>query len=90
MFKIVLACDGVPSSSGPAAAVDITREFAEHRRWHQNVQCTWDGSRLILEGENEDDSNGLELLDEFSDCLSAHIAELFDGEIKVESVTRLE
>jgi hypothetical protein len=89
MFRIVLACYGVPVSAGPAAAIDITREFAEHRPWHQNVRCTWDGSRLVLEGNNEVDSNGLAMLDEFSDCLSAYIVELFDGEIKVESVTRL-
>jgi hypothetical protein len=90
MFRIVLACYGVPLSAGPAAATDITQEFAEHRPWHQNVRCIWDGSRLVLEGENEFDPNGHALLDEFSDCLSACIAELSDSEIKVESVTRLE
>lgn len=89
MFRIVLACYGVPVTAGAAAAIDITREFAEHRLWHRNVRCSWDGARLVLQGENDVDSNGLALADEFSDCISAYIAELFEGEIKVESVTVL-
>lgn len=88
MFRIVLACYGVPHAVGTEAATDITGEFAEHRPWHKNVRCTWDGSRLVLEAENDFDSDGSALKDEFSDCLSAYIAELFDGEIKVESITR--
>jgi len=89
MYRIVLACYGVPVCAGATAAIDITREFAEHRSWHRNVQCLWDGKRLILQGENDVDSKGLALADEFSDCISAYITELFDGEIKVESVTVL-
>ena len=86
MYRIVLACYGVPATAGEVAAIDITREFAEHRSWHRNVQCSWDGTRLILRAENDVDSTGLALFDEFSDCISAYITELFDGEIKVESV----
>ena len=44
---------------------------------------------MVLQAENDADSNGLALSDEFSDCISAYIAELFDGEIKVESVIDL-
>jgi len=90
MFKIVLACIGVPESAGPAAAADIAAAFAKHRHWHKNVRCTWDGSRLVLEAENDYDSNGLALYDEFSDCISAYIAGLFDREILVESITVIE
>ena len=89
MYRIVLACYGVPESAGPEAAVDITAEFAEHRPWHSNVSCTWDGSRLILQADNDVDSDGLALLDEFSDCTAAYIKELFDGEIKIESITQV-
>ena len=89
MYRIVLACYGVPESAGPEAAVDITTEFAEHRPWHSNVNCTWDGSRLILQADNDVDSDGLALLDEFSDCTAAYIKELFDGEIKIESITQV-
>src|SRR4051794_30524061 len=64
MYRIVLACSGVPADVGPSAARDITEEFT-HRPWHKNVRCQWDGSRLVLQADNDFDSNGLALLDEF-------------------------
>ena len=85
MYRIVLACNGVPVSAGPAAARDITDEFT-HRTWHQNVNCEWDGSRLILHADNDFDSDGLALRDEFSDAISACIKGGFDGDINVVSV----
>jgi hypothetical protein len=88
MYRIVLACKGVPADVGAVAARDITDEFT-HRPWHQNVRCEQDGTRLILQAENDYDSNGLALLDEFSDAISAFIADGFDGGIDVVSVTRL-
>ena len=88
MYRIVLACYGVPESAGTEAAVDITAEFADHRPWHANASCTWDGKRLVLQADNDVDSTGLALLDEFSDCTAAYIKELFGGEIKVESITQ--
>jgi hypothetical protein len=86
MYRIVLACYGVPEDAGPEAASDITAEFAEHRPWHRNVQCSWQEKRLLLQADNDLDSAGLALMDEFSDAISAYIAKLFDGEIKVESI----
>lgn len=85
---VTLSCTGVPKNAGAEAAADITREFAEHRTWHQNVSCTWDGSRLLLTAENDYDPDGVALMDEFSDCLSAYITEGFDGSIRVESAVR--
>lgn len=87
MYRIVLACHGVPKGAGAEAATDIEAEFAQHRQWHHNVQCRWDGSKLVLEAQNNYDSNGLALQDEFSDCISAYISEAFDGSITVESIT---
>jgi hypothetical protein len=86
MYKVVLSCGDVPPGAGADAAADITREFAEHHTWHKNVSCTWDGSRLILSAENDYDPDGVALMDEFSDCISAYIAEPFDGEIRLELV----
>ena len=86
MYRIVLVCYGVPVSEGSEAADDITAEFVNHRTWWSNVSCTWDGTRLILQADSDVDSNGLGLLDQFSDCTAAYIKELFDGEIKVESI----
>jgi len=85
MYRIVLACKGVPTQSGAAGAGDISSEF-KHRPWHENVTCVWDGSQLILQAENDFDSNGLALLDEFSDAISACIEGGFDGNIEILSI----
>ena len=89
MYRIVLACSGVRAENAGAAARDIAEEFT-HRRWHQNVRCDWDGSRLLLHAENDFDSNGRALMDEFSDAISACIKESFDGNIEVVSIISLE
>ena len=88
MYRIVLACKGVPSGAGTAGARDIAEEFT-HRPRHENVSCVWDGRQLILQADNDFDSNGLALLDEFSDAISACIKEGFDRDIEVLSVTAL-
>jgi hypothetical protein len=85
MYRIVLACKGVPTHAGEAGARDISNEFA-HRPWHENVTCIWDGSQLILHAENDFDSNGLALVDEFSDAISACIEGGFDGNIEIPSI----
>jgi hypothetical protein len=90
MYRVILACYGVPASAGASAANDIETEFREHRTWQCNVSCNWDGGRLLLQADNDFDSNGLALMDEFSDAISAYIADGFDGEIKVESISVLE
>jgi hypothetical protein len=69
MYRIVLDCKAVPANVGAVAARDIIEEFT-HRPWHQNVRCEWDGSRLMLQAENDFDLNGLALLDEFSSSSS--------------------
>jgi hypothetical protein len=83
--RIRLVCLGVPENAGQKATVDIAEEFT-HRPWHTKAVCTWDGSRLFLETENDYDDNGLASLDEFSDAISACIQEPFDGNIRIESV----
>ena len=57
--------------------------------WHENVTCVWNGSQLILQADKDFDSNGLALVDEFSDAISACIKDGFDGDIEVLSVTAL-
>jgi hypothetical protein len=88
MYKLKLICHGMPTHAGPQAAIDITEEFT-HRPWHRNITCAWDGSELVLEAENDNDENGLALQDEFSDAISACVSEGFDGNIIVESVTKI-
>lgn len=60
-----------------------------HRPWHQNVQCSWAGSRLLLQADNDYDADGSALTGEFSDAIAACIAEGLNGSITVESVTAL-
>jgi hypothetical protein len=86
LAKILLSCSGVPPAAGAQAATDITAEFAEHRPWYHDVKCTWDGSKLLLAAESENDDDGIALTDEFSDCLTAYIVEQFDGDIRLEAI----
>ena len=89
MYRIVLRCSGIPSNEGPSGADNIQEEF-KHRPWHTNVKCEWNGSQLILQAENDYDSNGQALMDEFSDAISACISDAGDGGIEVVSVTFFE
>jgi hypothetical protein len=89
MYRIVLVCEDVPKDAGQAAARDITEEFT-HRPWHINATCAWDGSQLVLQADNDFDSDGLALCDEFSDAISAYISENFDGDLKILSVTEID
>jgi hypothetical protein len=84
IYRITLACSGVPPELGSQGAIDITEEFI-HRPWHQNARCEWDGVDLILRAENDYD-NGRSLMDEFSDSISAYISKPFDGNIEVRSI----
>jgi hypothetical protein len=88
VYRITLASNCVKADCGEAAARDITEEFA-HRPWHQNVHCEWDGSRLVLHAENDYDSDGLALMDEFSDAITAYIEEPLDGDIEVLPIASL-
>ena len=87
MYRITLECDGIPpSAGGEAAARDITEAFRSEYPHEHNVLCTFENGKLKLVAENDYDPEGLNLMDEFSDNISAYIAELFDGEIRLISV----
>jgi len=86
MFHVVLECEGLHSSDGPQAAVDITEEFT-HRPWQKNVSCTWDGHILRLEVDNDFDPKGLASRDEFSDVIVACVVDAEYSDLRVVSVT---
>lgn len=88
MCRIILAYMGIPPHLGEQGAIDIAEEFT-HRPWYQGVRCEWDGSSLVLQVVTDYDEKGKALIDEFSDAISACIAEPFDGDIEVRSITRL-
>lgn len=89
MFRVTLACDGVPASAGQAAARDIQREFVQYRQHHKNVLCTFANCELVLTAENNFDLDGLALMDEFSDCITMYIVEPFDGDIRLVNATTI-
>ena len=89
MHRVILECSGVPATEGQEAARDIEMEFREHRPHHENVRCTFDNGKLVLQAENNWDADGLALMDEFSDCISSYIVTLFDGDLRLVSSTAI-
>lgn len=76
------------ANTGPVSARAISEELAR-RPWHENVKCFFVGSSLILQADNDFDSNGLALVDEFSDSISACVKDGFSGDIETLSITSL-
>jgi len=89
MYRIILECDGVPEEAGDEAARDIREEFRLHYPHEHNVVCSFESGKLRLTAENDYDPEGLNLMDEFSNTISAYIVELFDGTIRLVSVETL-
>jgi len=88
MYRIVLACRGIPIGEGPAGAESIEEDFT-HRPWHTNVKCEWTGSQLILEADSDYDADGRALMEEFSAAVSPYIPDAKDRDIELVSVTAL-
>ena len=51
------------------------------------MRCEWAGSQLILQADNDYDSNGQALMDEVSDAISACISNAEDGDVEFVSLT---
>jgi hypothetical protein len=80
MYRITVTCKGLTQEEGQSAPAGIEEEFG-FRTWHQNPKCRWNGQILYLTLENDYDSNGLAVMDEFSDAINACIN--ISGEISV-------
>jgi hypothetical protein len=65
MYRVVLECSGISSDEGHTAALDIAKNFAEHRPHHVNVTCSFADGKLTLVADNDFDPKGLALMDEF-------------------------
>ena len=89
MYRIVLEFSGVLDDEGETAAQDIATHFAEFRRHHQNVSCVYKDRTLTLTADNDFDPEGLALLDEFPDCISAFTSNTVDGTLVVKSTSRI-
>ena len=88
MYRITLECHDVPAAAGYEAARNITEAFRLHYPHEHNVSCTFVDGKLRLVAENDYDPEGLNLMDEFSDNISAYV-EPFDGDLKLVSVETL-
>jgi hypothetical protein len=89
MHRVILECSDVPTAEGEEAARDIETEFREHRPHHGTVRCMFDDGKLVLQAENDWDADGVALMDQFSDCISAYIATPFGGDIRLISSTEI-
>ena len=89
MYRITLECYDVPPAEGEEAARDITEAFRLHYPHENHVICTFIDGKLRLVAENDHDPNGLNLMDEFSDNITAYVG-AFDGDLKLVSVETLD
>jgi hypothetical protein len=89
MYEVKVQCVGVPPEAAQSGLDDILDEF-KHRPWHTNVRCHVDSGVLVLTAVNDYDTDGLALLDEFSDAVVACL-ELGGATVsfQVQSVTPL-
>jgi len=89
MFRVKVSCEGITQAAWPGAISDVKQEFAS-RVWHQIVDCRWVGDRLILVADNDYDSDGEALADEFSDTVAAYAPGTFGYRVTIQSVTTVE
>lgn len=89
MYRVTIICKGLSAEEGKEASEDIAQEFKEHRAWHNNPVCTWDGEILALTTENDFDDDGQATLDEFGDCLAAYVTDYFDCTVTIDSVSKI-
>jgi hypothetical protein len=71
VFRVSVACEGIPPDAWPDALVDVESEFSK-RTWHHIVHCGWEGGALILVVDNDYDKDGAAVADEFSDAVAAY------------------
>ena len=88
MFLIKLICRGIPRELGPKTAINITEEFT-YCSQHVDAICHWRADALQLEAISEFGSDAKTLAEEFSEAISACVAEQFDGAILIEQVVPL-
>lgn len=87
MFRTTVVCKGLSEGEAKEAVTDLLSEFAL-RPWQKKVMCEWRDGVLRLSTQNDADSTGEALLDEFQDAVVAYIN--FEGEIHfdIESVVQ--
>jgi hypothetical protein len=87
MYQSTVICTGLSNEEAWEAVAGMLTEFAQ-RLWQQVVPCEWRDDVLRLSAENDADSTGMALLDEFGDAICAYIN--YSGEIHVSVESILE
>ena len=85
MFRVSVACEGIPPHAWPDALGDVESEFSR-RTWHRIIHCGWEGGALILVVDNDHDRDGTALADEFSDTVAAYAPGTLGYRVRVLSV----
>lgn len=88
MYRATVTCKGLSEAEAREAVADMLHEFAQ-RPWQEKISCEWRDGVLRLSAENDADSTGLALLDEFGDAIVAYINYNGAIHVEVESVVRL-
>jgi hypothetical protein len=72
VFRVTVKCEHIASAAWPDALEDVRTEFLD-RPWHHIVDVRWSGEdTLLLIADNDYDSDGEALADEFSDTVAAY------------------
>jgi hypothetical protein len=79
--RVILSCP-CPSTFGEELAKEIEAEFHQHYPHEHEVSCVFEDGKLYFASTNDYDPEGLNLMDEFSDVITAYEPEHFDGDIK--------
>ena len=85
MFRVTVKCERIAQRAWPDALEDVRTEFRS-RPWHSIVDVKWSGDLLLLVADNDYDSSGEALADEFSDTVSAYAPGTAGYQVDVVSV----
>jgi hypothetical protein len=88
MYRATVICRGLTEAEASEAVTDMLSEF-QQRPWQLEVACEWSKGILRLSAQNEVDSTGMALLDEFGDAVVAYINYAGEVNVAVESVVKL-
>ena len=71
MFRVTVKFERIARDVWPKALEDVRTEFRD-RPWHRIVDVRWAGNTLLVIAENDYDSDGEALANEFSDTVAAY------------------
>ena len=88
MYRVTVSCRGLSEAESSAAQPDLLDEFAD-RPWHSSLSLSWQDGVLSVTAENDFDSTGAAMLDEFWDAVHACVNWKGPVQFRVESVVEI-